>query len=103
MSTSEHKNHRSEILEEAISLINGERNNDYGDPLEDFQTTAALWQVYLRRTTLARGELTLLPHDVAVMMTLLKVARLSWTPQKRDHWADIAGYTGCGWDCVERQ
>lgn len=103
MPTSEPKNHRSDILEEAISLINGERNNDYGDPLYDFQTTAALWQVYLRRIELARGGLSLLPHDVAVMMALVKVARLAWTPNKRDHWADIAGYTGCGWDCVERQ
>lgn len=96
-------NFRTEILNEAINLINGDRNNDYGDPVDDFQTTADFWQVYLSRTMTARGELNLRPHDVAVMMMLLKVARISWTPQKKDHWADIAGYDGCGWDCVMRQ
>lgn len=96
-------NFRSEILEEAIHLINGDRNNDYGDPVDDFDTTASFWTTYIERTIRARGELNLRPHDVAVMMMLLKVARISWTPEKRDHWADIAGYDGCGWDCVKRQ
>jgi len=96
-------NFRSQILNEAITLINGDRNNDYGDPLDDFSTTASLWNTYINRTIDARGDLQLSPHDVAVLMVLLKVARLSWTPEKKDHWADIAGYTGCGWDCVMRQ
>lgn len=96
-------NYRTSILEEAIQLINGDRNNDYGDPLDDFKTTASLWQTYLARTIEARGHLMLLPHDVAVLMNLLKIARISWSPEKGDHWADIAGYTGCGWDCVQRQ
>lgn len=96
-------NPRTEILEEAIHLINGDRNNTYGDPIDDFRTTANFWQVYLSRTISARGELDLQPHDVAVMMDLLKIARISWSPDKRDHWADLAGYAGCGWDCVVRQ
>lgn len=33
-------------------------------------------------------------------MILLKVSRLTWTPDKEDTWADIAGYAACGWDCV---
>lgn len=97
------QNFRTEILNEAISLINGERNNTYGDPLEDFATTASFWQTYLSRTISLRGELDVRPHDVAVLMSLLKIARMSWSPEKRDHWADLAGYTGCGWDCVMRQ
>ena len=96
-------NFRSEILQEAISLINGDRHVDYGDPVDDFTTTASLWQTYLARTMDAREGLDLRAHDVAIMMILLKVARISWTPEKRDHWADIAGYDGCGWDCVKRQ
>ena len=96
-------NHRTDILNEAINLINGERNSTYGDPLDDFSTTATFWQTYLARTIEARGGLDLKPHDVAILMSLLKIARMSWSPDKRDHWADLAGYTGCGWDCVERQ
>lgn len=97
------ENHRSEILTEAITLINGERNSTYGDPLDDFATTASMWQTYVDRTIHARNGLDIRPHDVAVMMSLLKIARMSWSPEKRDHWADLAGYTGCGWDCVVRQ
>lgn len=96
-------NNRTEILNEAIELINGERENTYGDPLDDFLTTATFWQTYITRTIEARGGLDIKPHDVAVMMNLLKTARISWSPEKRDHWADLAGYTGCGWDCVVRQ
>lgn len=96
-------NNRTDVLEEAITLINGERNSTYGDPLDDFHTTATFWQVYLSRTITARGNLDIKPHDVAIMMTLLKTARISWSPAKRDHWADLAGYCGCGWDCVVRQ
>lgn len=97
------QNHRTDILNESITLINGERNSTYGDPLDDFATTASMWEVYLRRIAEARGSLTIQPHDVAVMMNLLKIARISWSPEKRDHWADLGGYTGCGWDCVVRQ
>jgi hypothetical protein len=96
-------NFRTDILEEAIELINGDRNNDYGDPLDDFSTTASLWQTYLARTMTARDGLDIQAHDVAILMSLLKIARMSWSPNKRDHWADLAGYTACGWDCVERQ
>lgn len=97
------ENYRSKILGDAINIINGDRNNDYGDPLDDFSTTAELWQTYLDRTMKARKGLDLRAHDVAVMMMLLKIARISWTPSKEDHWMDIAGYDGCGWDCVMRQ
>jgi hypothetical protein len=94
---------RTKLLHEAARLINGDRNNDYGDPVDDFAMTAQLWQVYLRRAMEARSleEIYLDPHDVAVMMMLLKISRLSWTPAKRDHWLDIVGYAGCGWECIE--
>lgn len=94
---------RTVLLAEASSLINGDRNNDYGDPIDDFSTTARLWEVYLRRTMVTRNTdvVMLDPHDVSVMMMLLKISRLTESPAKRDHWLDIAGYAGCGWDCIE--
>ena len=96
-------NHRSDILQEAMDLISGDRDNSYGDPVENFQAIADFWQVYLMRTIGSRDGLDVKPHDVAVMMALVKIARMPWTPDKRDHWADLAGYAGCGWDCVQRQ
>ena len=95
-------NERKQVLHDAANLIVGDRNEDYGDPYEDFGMTADLWHEYLNRIIKRKGGLVVEPHDVAVMMVLLKVSRLSWTPAKRDHWVDIAGYVGCGWDCVTR-
>lgn len=93
---------RQKLLQDSINLVNGERNVDYGDPFDDFQTTAMFWQTYLERVMAKKQALFLEAHDVAVMMTLLKVSRLSWSPNKRDHWLDIAGYSACGWDCVDK-
>ncbi len=87
-------NVRSQLLEDADMLVNGDRNNDYGPPTQDFSRTAALWSIYLD------GKRMLDAHDVAVMMILLKVSRLSWSPNNRDSWVDIAGYAACGFECV---
>jgi len=92
-------NTRGKILKEAESIVNGKRNKDYGDPYDDFTTTAELWQTYLERITARRGSLALEPHDVAAMMMLLKVARLTWSPEEKDHWQDAIGYASLGWEC----
>jgi hypothetical protein len=96
-------NNRSDVLREAEALVNGDRNDTYGDPIDDFRTTAELWTTYIRRIVDRRESTKLQPHDVASMMLLLKVSRLTWSPEKRDHWVDAIGYASCGWDCVERE
>lgn len=97
------RNIRGQILIETEEIINGKRNADYGDPLEDFATTAELWETYLTRIMARRGSLKLLPHDVAAMMMLLKLARLTWTPDEQDHWKDAIGYAALGWECECRE
>jgi hypothetical protein len=94
-----HSNTRTELLNEADRLVNGDRDNQYGDPNDDFQKTAKMWDVYLNAIRKERPHL--LPHDVAVMMMLLKISRIAWSPEKRDNWVDLAGYAACGWDCAE--
>lgn len=96
-------NKRGELLAEAERLVNGARNVQYGDPNADFQCTADLWNCYLNRITerdqaLGHPGALLAPHDVAVMMALLKVSRLAWSPDKADSWLDLAGYAACGYD-----
>lgn len=93
------KNKRTDVLQEADSLINGDRNVDYGDPNDDFRKTADMWTTYLRAVWKERPHL--LPHDVAVLMMMLKISRIAWSPEKRDNWVDLAGYAACGWDCAE--
>jgi hypothetical protein len=34
--------------------------------------------------------------DVAVMMGLLKIARIKTSPAHADNWVDLAGYAACG-------
>jgi hypothetical protein len=86
-----------DILDEAKRITSGDRNNAYGPPTQDFSRTAAvLSALFADRLT---GPLE--AHDVAVIMAALKLSRIQWSPRKRDHWVDLAGYARCGWQCVE--
>lgn len=85
-------NPRTDLLHTAEQYVNGDRNVQYGDPIEDFRRTAALMSAYL--------GVEVAPHDVAVLIALVKVSRIRWSPDKKDHWADLAGYAACGWDVV---
>jgi len=71
------------IAEEAGKLVGGERNDQYGPPVEGLERVAALWSGYL-------GE-PLTAIDVARMMVLLKVARMQ-RGYKRDSYVDAVGY-----------
>lgn len=90
---------RGGVLREAESLITGDRNKNYGNPTENFDTTAALWNAQLGHK-LKPGE-SFTATDVALLMVQLKMARLKTSTSKRDHYLDIAGYIACGWECQE--
>lgn len=114
---------RRALLNRAADLVDGDRNAQYGDPIDDFRRTGQYWSIHAggvlrRKMSELRGYIgedltpddilmlvdTLFdPHDVAIMMTQLKNSRLAWSPHKQDHWDDGAGYYACGWDCVERE
>jgi len=79
---------REEILDQAKAIVSMDRNVDYGTPEENFEKIAILWGTYLGYNIYAK--------DVAAMMVLLKVARISTSPGIQDHWIDIAGYAACG-------
>lgn len=83
---------RRRILAEADSVVNGGRDQQYGQPEDNFALIGRLWSDYL--------GVEIKAHDVAALMMLLKVARVKTAPDKEDHWVDIAGYAACGFDCV---
>ena len=89
---------RAEILESAHVCVCGEREQDYGKPEDNFTTIGLLWGVYLRaahprlQTVMPINEIT--PKDVAIMMALLKTARIA-TGSSPDSYVDLAGYAGC--------
>ena len=94
-------NNRRKVLRQAESLVNGDRDEQYGDPVTDFQATADMWSAYLGRRLGAPIKLE--PHDVAAMMMCLKIARIAHAPEKADNWVDVAGYSACGWDCLTEE
>ena len=89
---------RSEVLQIAEKTVNGDREQDYGSPENNFETIGIMWSVYLRKAkpdiNLAVNDIT--PKDVAAMLILLKTARIASGHAKNDNWIDIAGYAACG-------
>jgi len=83
------------ILLEAIKATTKDRNNTYGPPSQDFTRTAALWSVLFEREFSA--------YEVALAMIALKMSRATWSPGVVDHWVDLAGYAGCGYECVTEE
>lgn len=81
------------MLIEANTLINGQREKDYGTKLQNFSQIAMLWQGTLA-TKLAPGQ-AITPEDVALCMIQVKIARLAKSPDHADSLLDVAGYAGC--------
>ena len=77
---------RAEILEAARVCVCDEREQDYGSPENNFEMIAQLWTVYTGHTFTQK--------DVAMMMALLKAARIK-SGEKADSFVDLAGYAAC--------
>lgn len=86
---------RTQILMEANENITGQREHDYGSPESNFGIIAALWGDYLGAKVS--------PTDVAMMMCLLKIARIKNGGGTGDSFIDLAGYAACGGEIRERQ
>lgn len=80
---------RSEILRTAERIVNGDRQQDYNSPENSFTVIANLWNAYWNTSAIKA-------KDVAAMMALLKIARISTGHAKEDNWVDLAGYAACG-------
>lgn len=78
---------RKNILETAISTVCVDREKQYGSPENNFRQIAEFWSNYL--------QWKIDSHDVAVMMALLKIARISSGQKKADNYIDLAGYAAC--------
>lgn len=77
-----------------LQKVNHERASQYGTPEDNFARIARHWQVYLLNAKGLDVEIT--PTDVALLMDLMKTARLENMPNHRDSWVDKAGYARCG-------
>lgn len=88
-------NRRSECLAQAMDLVTGDRNREYGEPLDNFQRIADGWQIILSQPVT--------PHQVALCMAWLKIARLVESPRHVDSYVDAAAYAALALELVEAQ
>lgn len=91
---------RADILHAAEKCVCGQRETDYGTPEDNFETIAGLWKTYLSRACVDEaGGVYIDATDVAMMMALLKIARIAGGSGTRDSFIDLAGYAACGAEC----
>lgn len=94
---------RSAVLTEAAACVLRNRQADYGAPEDNFQRIAWIWSAWLWSRGLLKPGTFLEVHDVAVMSSGIKDARICESPAKLDNWVDRAGYTACGWQVVAKK
>ena len=75
---------RESILQEADRIVNGDRQADYSDPVENFKHIAAI------ASAIRKKEFT--AEDCCVVLMAVKLAREQFK-HKRDSLVDLAGYT----------
>lgn len=79
---------RTDILEAANTAVTIDRNATHGDAENNFGLIAAYWSAHLGSPVSA--------SDVAIMMTLLKLARAKGNRTHIDNYIDAAGYVAIG-------
>jgi hypothetical protein len=85
---------RTEILRTAESYVTKDRAAQHGDLEDNFARIASYWSVHLG------VEIT--PVDVAIMMTMLKLARMKNNNTNMDNYIDGAGYLACGGELASK-
>lgn len=87
---------RIEILDLANECVCGDRNLQYGEPEDNFNTIAEFWSTFL--------GIRIAAPQVAAMMILMKTARIKASEGRdTDSWVDAAGYSACGCELMHRK
>lgn len=82
---------RGKILDEVRGIINGERQDMYGNPEDSFAVIAGFWTTYLDARDFRNRSDPLSTIEVADMMALFKMARIALGVQI-DSRRDAIGY-----------
>ena len=86
---------RKEILAEAEKCVCSDRNLQYGEPEDNFNTIAKFWSAFL--------DIHITAPQVAAMMILMKTARIKASAGRdTDSWVDAAGHSACGGELMHR-
>jgi|GEM_PF-3006348 len=91
---------RETILRTANTIIHGDREKDYGSPVDSFTRLAAAIQLVL--DPIAPG-IKITPATAAKVMIAMKLSRLAGGDEKDDTWVDLAGYSALGAEVRDQQ
>ena len=91
---------REEILSTASQYITEDRAATHGDAEDNFENVADLWAWWTDGRDMGAFD----GFDVAIMMTLFKIARIKGNPCHVDSYVDAAGYLAIAGElaCMER-
>ena len=87
---------RKSILAEAERCVCTDREKEYGNAENNFALIARLWREYLDTDN------AITAHDVAIMMALLKIARIATGRFKADSYVDACGYLACAGEIAHK-
>ena len=79
---------KSALLDQAKEFVTKDRNKTHGAAEDNFNNVAMLWSCFLDRSIDAT--------EVALMMTLFKIARAKHNRSNPENWLDGIGYLACG-------
>lgn len=85
---------RASVLRTAEEYVTKDRSAEHGDMEDNFQCIADYWSTHLDHDVTG--------SDVAVMMALLKLARIKSNSTNLDNWVDACGYLACGAEFTRR-
>lgn len=89
---------REEILTKAAQYVSSDRNNEYGEPEDNFALIADFWGVYLGDMDSDFPD----AYDVSMLMALMKIARAAKRPDNADSLIDLAGYAACAGEILAK-
>lgn len=95
---------REDLLKQAIDIVCSDRNNQYGEPEDNFSVIGELWSAYLNaRCTHPGVRVDIGAQEAADMLILFKVARSATAVNpKTDTYVDIAGYAACAGAIIDK-
>lgn len=82
---------RIELLTEAASLTSGDRQKDYGNPVDNMRHIAQIFNAITGHN--------IKTSEVPVFHMATKLARMQTSPNKRDHYIDVMAYAGIAYEC----
>lgn len=95
MNTESHRWKRGLVAAEALNVINGERQDAYGNPEDSFEVIGNLMDVVN-----GMSEANIYSPSLLAVFNLicLKFGRVLGNPKDKDSWRDLIGYCALGCD-----